>query len=606
MMAPEPLAFSTLTHSPPWFSSFAVEPLLGATVWLTPYWLTALGFALGLVLILLLLAKIALLSKIPFLNSVSRDPGLRFGLSAIVAAFWVLMYLWFYSSSISETGAYFDEHSRLGLCLVVPVALFVAWGFWGLIDKDRVSDSFRLCQEGFLSWMNVVVVKMTVVALLGLLLSMNLGLGNFRLVEEPFEMMQSIARLPFAVDIERDFTVSPSAANHTGDEFPIEFNGEEVRFVEIQTDQKIELASQPITSQIGSQQRYSVDPSHKSSAFLRRPDGNGRIPNEEISRLYINNLGGTDAHVKLKLNIEPIYREVWLVPCTAVCVLGVYLLYLAFMAALPKTGAIALSTFKTEVSQPVYIFVMSVGIVFLGFSIWIPYNTFGEDIKMYKDSGLTLIRVLAIFVAIWAAGKSVSEEIEGRTALTVLSKPVGRRQFIFGKYAGICLAIAAMFVILGLWFELWTAYKPVYDARESSKGDVAWEECFLEATRMTPALVLTFLEVTIFVAIAIAISTRFGILVNFLLCFSIYVLGHLTPLIVNSADAVNAFEPVVLFGQVIAVIFPVLDHFDVQAAINTNNDVPLTYLGWSLIYTVIYGAMAMLLALVFFEDRDLA
>jgi hypothetical protein len=119
-----------------------------------------------------------------------------------------------------------------------------------------------------------------------------------------------------------------------------------------------------------------------------------------------------------------------------------------------------------------------------------------------------------------------------------------------------------------------------------------------------PGLFLCFLEVLIFVAISVAISTRFGILANFLVCFSIYVLGHLTPLLVQSSFA--AFEPVVVFGRLVAIVFPVLNHFDVQAAINTNSLVPISYLAWAVIYTGLYGAMAMLLALVLFEDRDLA
>ncbi len=53
-------------------------------------------------------------------------------------------------------------------------------------------------------------------------------------------------------------------------------------------------------------------------------------------------------------------------------------------------------------------------------------------------------------------------------------------------------------------------------------------------------------------------------------------------------------------------MFPVLNHFDVQAAINTDRPVPLDYVAWSVIYTALYGTMAMLLALVMFEDRDLA
>ena len=298
-------------------------------------------------------------------------------------------------------------------------------------------------------------------------------------------------------------------------------------------------------------------------------------------------------------------ETVWVIPWTAVFVLFIYLAFLIFATSFPKVAAIALSTYKTEISQPLYLLVLIIGGVFIVASIYIPYNTLGEDIKMFKDSGLTLIRVLAIFLAIWAASKSVAEEIEGRTALTVLSKPVGRREFIFGKFSGITLALATLFIVLGLWFVIFTAYKPVYDAVEMSRGMEQWIVCFNESVLVAPALFLSFLEVTIFVAISVAISTRFGILANFLICFSIYVLGHLTPLLVASSAA-QAFEPVVLFGQVISIVFPVLDHFDVQAAINTNQAVPLVYLGWSIIYTLIYGAMAMLLALVLFEDRDLA
>ena len=48
-----------------------------------------------------------------------------------------------------------------------------------------------------------------------------------------------------------------------------------------------------------------------------------------------------------------------------------------------------------------------------------------------------MIMVLAIMLALWTASVSIADEIEGRTALTLLSKPVGRRQFILGKFLGI-------------------------------------------------------------------------------------------------------------------------------------------------------------------------
>ena len=389
--------------------------------------------------------------------------------------------------------------------------------------------------------------------------------------------------------------------NHTGDTAPFSFNGSELTAITVQTDQQIEVSAEPITTETNRNRIYEIEANEAPIIIAKTY---ARLMEKDYDTLYVNNLGAGPANVRLEVRTAPIIPEVAIIPVAAICVVMIYLLYMLFAVMAPKVAAIALSTFKTEVSQPLYLLVAVIGIVFVVLSIFIPYNTFGEDIKLYKESGLTLIRVLAIFTAIWAASKSVAEEIEGRTALTVLSKPVGRRQFILGKFSGISLAIGLLFIVLGLWFVIWTAYKPIYDGRETSVKVEDWAQCFTEATFMIPAIFLCFLEVIIFVAISVSLSTRFGILPNFLICFAIYILGHLTPMMVQS-DLVE-FAPVVTFSNLIAVIFPVLDHFDVRAAVNNNELVPPQYMGWAIIYTFLYGAIAMLLSLVLFEDRDLA
>ena len=576
---------------------------LKVTNWLTPIWILSVGISIGFVLVLLTLLKIFVLSKLPFFNTVDEKPGLRWGLSVLVSAVYTGLFLWFFNWRF---GSIMSGDVILPLMFVIPVSLLIGWGCWSLTSRTRSGESFLLVREGFLSWVNWACIVMVTFAVAGYLLNTVNGFGVFQIIDDPDGMFRSLARLPYAGTQETGFSVKPSALNHSGDSIDVNLNGEEITKVEIFSDQKIEISTVPITAAIGRGLIFELVASDNSKTYYKKANGLGQIPDEPFDKLYVNNLGGGDANIRMIWSIEPEYGQVWLIPWSAAFTLLLYVLYLVWAASFPKMSAIALSTFKTEISQPLFLLVIIIGVVFMVASVYVPYNTFGEDIKMYKDSGLTLIRVLAIFLAIWAAGKSVAEEIEGRTALTVLSKPVGRRQFILGKFAGISMAVAALFIVLGLWFVLWTSYKPIYDGVESSKSAIEWSQCFSECIGVIPALFLAFLEVTIFVAISVAISTRFGILANFLLCFSIYVLGHLTPLIVQSSDAVGAFEPVLLFGQVIAIIFPVLNHFDVQAAINTNSEIPLSYLGWSIVYCSLYGTMAMLLALVLFEDRDLA
>ena len=292
------------------------------------------------------------------------------------------------------------------------------------------------------------------------------------------------------------------------------------------------------------------------------------------------------------------------IPIAAASVVGIYLVYLLMHWLLPGISTIALATSKEAVAQPLYLLSILIGGFLLLLYIYIPYNTFGEDVKMYKDSGLMTIMVLAILVALWTASVSVADEIEGRTALTLLSKPISRRQFVLGKFLGIIWANFLMFVMLGSWMLIWVSYKVVYDARETSNPEPNWQLCNAEMIGIVPGLVLAFMETVVLTAISVAISTRLSMLPNLVIGGSIYVLGHLGPLIVQSSVGQNEF--VAFFGQLIALVLPVLDHFNIQAAVAGGKHVPADYLAWALLYCVLYSAVAMLLALILFEDRDLA
>src|SRR5215475_1081720 len=153
---------------------------------------------------------------------------------------------------------------------------------------------------------------------------------------------------------------------------------------------------------------------------------------------------------------------------------------------------------------------------------------------MLKMTALDLIMFLSIIVAAWTASVSVSEEIEGRTALTVLSKPIGRIQFILGKFLGVVQSISLLYLFLGAVLLIAVSGKVVYDVRESSLPEALWTDCFEEMSGIVPGLLLAFFETIVITSIAVAISTRLPMLPNLLICFSIYALGNLAPMLVQS------------------------------------------------------------------------
>src|SRR5262245_40371439 len=183
-----------------------------------------------------------------------------------------------------------------------------------------------------------------------------------------------------------------------------------------------------------------------------------------------------------------------------------------------KTGVIAWVTAKEAVRQPLFLVLLITGALAILLSTFLPYYTFGEDLKMLKDVGLAAILLLSLFQAMVTASNSIAEDIEHRTAITLLSKPINRRQFIVGKFMGIILSVALMFLILGLMYCALVYYKVGYDAREAAKQAPTTAERWTEVKQILPGIVLTYFQVVVLSAISVAISTRLPMLVNIVTC----------------------------------------------------------------------------------------
>lgn len=335
-----------------------------------------------------------------------------------------------------------------------------------------------------------------------------------------------------------------------------------------------------------------------------------KIPANESIDLYARNITNSDISIDMKIVTEPEHIEAESIFFIGTLVLLLYGTFFAMVSIFPKMSAIAEATVRSEIYQLLFLICAVVGCLFMVASIYIPYQTFGEDIKVLKHTCLQAMMVLGIIVAIWAASRSVSEEIEGRTALTLLSKPVSRRQFVLGKFAGIAWLVSVLFIMISSVFVVAVAQKPIFDKREGAvveyegeKG-VTWQLLHHEAMSVAPGVLLVFMETLVLAGVSVAISTRLPMVANFMLTFGIWALGHLTPSIMEAS--VEGFEPVQFVASFVATILPVLKNFEIYGAISAGREIPMEYIAGTALYTALYGAMTMFLALILFEDRDLA
>jgi hypothetical protein len=311
-------------------------------------------------------------------------------------------------------------------------------------------------------------------------------------------------------------------------------------------------------------------------------------------------------------NLEPVFGlPAWLsaaskVDTMALVVVAVFVVLIMLMRLiLPRSGAIAWVTAKETLLQPLFLILTLVGLFGLFIFPFLPYHTLGEDVKIVVSQGLTLVKLACVFLAIWTASTSIADEIEGKTALMILAKPVGRQKFVFGKYLGVMVAVTALFLILGIFFLNTVSYKLVYDARESAKDLPTAVECWQYVRGIVPGLFLAYFETIVLTAISIAISTRLPLLPNLTICLTIYVLGHIVPMIV-ATDAVVNMPIIGFFASLVCAFLPILDHFNMETAIAMNRSVGWEYIVNAGIYSVLFAGVAMMLSLLLFEDRDLA
>ena len=166
------------------------------------------------------------------------------------------------------------------------------------------------------------------------------------------------------------------------------------------------------------------------------------------------------------------------------------------------------------------------------------------------------------------------------------------------------LAVLVMFAIISAVFLFVISYKPIYDARETTRGATAWQDCYGEVMAMVPVIGLYFMQTMAIGAIAVALATRLPLLANFITCFVIYLVGNLTSPLVASTNGNN--ELVGFVGKLIAVVVPNLNAFNVQAAMDAAKPIPAIYLPGAFNYLICFIIAIWMLSMLFFEDRDLA
>jgi len=293
-----------------------------------------------------------------------------------------------------------------------------------------------------------------------------------------------------------------------------------------------------------------------------------------------------------------------------------------------RTLVIIRYTFLESVQQPIYSLLLTLGAAILFIFGLLPFFTLGEDVKMFKSVALDVILLLVLLATLFATSKSIFEEIEDRTMLTLMSKPVQRWEVMLGKYLGIILtaalgvAVLGLVVILGTWLRIPTDYLLNANSLDDLVRKQIWDYRMMHIAGLLPQLVLTWLQISVLAAVGVALSTRFSLVVNLPTVIILYIAGNLTRFLFPIAGGPLADKPelVKLLGRAVGLVLPYLSTFDLKdmTVLSTikvgsfardNEAVALAplwgYVGLAALYAISYCTFVLCAGMWSFQRREL-
>lgn len=257
--------------------------------------------------------------------------------------------------------------------------------------------------------------------------------------------------------------------------------------------------------------------------------------------------------------------------------------------------AIAKNTFRENIRDKVLYNLIIFAILMILSSVLLGQLTLGHETKVIVDLGLTSISIFGTLIAIFIGISLVYKELERRTVYSLLAKPVERRQFILGKYLGLLFTLLVNVAVMAVGLAITLLYQGGFRA-----GDFA---------RVLPAVFLIYLSLALTTAVALLFSTFSTPALSALFTFFLWGIGHF------SFDLLE-FGRLTQSGAVRAltrVLYYVLPNFSNYKIIDSRNilrdaayfqPVEAGAVLWVTLYTVVFCALLLELALFIFSRRD--
>jgi ABC-type transport system involved in multi-copper enzyme maturation permease subunit len=258
------------------------------------------------------------------------------------------------------------------------------------------------------------------------------------------------------------------------------------------------------------------------------------------------------------------------------------------LKALGRIEVVAANLFREVLRDRVLYVLLIYGLVLALMARLLPeVAAAGAERKILADVGFAAMHLLGLMLAIFVGTSLINKEIEKRTLLVLMAKPLSRSEFLVGKHLGLsavlALLLAAMTAIYLIVMELTKTPYP------------------MQATLV--AVGFLWLLLSLITAFAIGFGSRMSSLLAVMMTSAVYLMGTLSGDIV-ALGKLTENPTLIKMTQVVSLLLPDLSRLDLKNLAVYNVLPSLSTLGENAAYGVLYTVFVLTIASALFSARE--
>ncbi|MBI5835646.1 MAG: ABC transporter permease subunit [Candidatus Eisenbacteria bacterium] len=251
-----------------------------------------------------------------------------------------------------------------------------------------------------------------------------------------------------------------------------------------------------------------------------------------------------------------------------------------------RVAAIAANTFREALRQRVlYLSVGFMLFLFAAAHVLSPL-ALGEGPRVVRDVGLSMVSLFGMILVVMVGTSLLHKELERRSIFVLLSKPVGRSEYLLGKYAGLVamLALSAALMTVAVFLaDRWMSR--------------AWHPVILLCG------LATVVELMVLTSWTMVFSAVASPLLAGVFTLGCYVIGNCVADLRDLAALMPAGGGVLTW---VSYALPNLYVFNFRAQVAAGQWPEASQLGFALMYGLLYCALTLTVATGLFRRREFA